>query len=104
MIDSLAPAPAPEQSALPHEEATGHAPARASSAARSGRARRAALSGLCVAGWSASVLVGHHLDTSQDVHRMGLCVHILALVVSFGAILVIDWIGLLWLLGKREIH
>ncbi len=59
---------------------------------------------LCTAGWSASVLVGHFLDTAQEVHRIGLAVHILSLVVSFGTILVIDWIGLLWLLGKREIH
>ena len=69
-----------------------------------GAARRVLAALVCTAAWLASVLVGHHLDTPPEVHRIGLAVHILALVVSFGAILVIDWIGLLWLLGKREIH
>ncbi|GAA1497831.1 hypothetical protein [Paeniglutamicibacter kerguelensis] len=112
MIDSLAQAPAAEQPVLPVGEVTSPEPApsrkaRASRALRASgkaQARRAALAGLCMAGWSASVLVGHNMDTAQEVHRIGLAVHILALVISFGTILVIDWIGLLWLMGKREIH
>ena len=112
MIDTLAQAPAVEQSALPSGEATsrepaaprGPVPSPEARAPRTGRARGALPALLCVAGWVASVLVGHNLDTTQDVHCIGLAVHILALVVSFGTILVIDWIGLLWLLGKREIH
>jgi hypothetical protein len=59
---------------------------------------------LCVAGWLASVLVGHYVDCGPELHRIGLAVHILALVLSFGAILVVDWLGLLWLLGKVEMH
>ncbi|MGL3805964.1 hypothetical protein ACSYDW_07680 [Paeniglutamicibacter sp. R2-26] len=79
------------------------APATAGTSAP-GTARRVFAALACTSGWLASVLVGHHLDTPPEVHRLGLAVHILALVVSFGTILVIDWIGLLWLLGKREIH
>ena len=59
---------------------------------------------LCTAGWLASVLVGHYVDCGPELHRIGLAVHILALVLSFGTILVVDWLGLLWLLGKTEMH
>jgi hypothetical protein len=59
---------------------------------------------LCAAGWLASLLVGHYVDCGPELHRVGLAVHILALVLSFGTILVVDWLGLLWLLGKVEMH
>ncbi|KRE57753.1 hypothetical protein ASG92_23635 [Arthrobacter sp. Soil736] len=59
---------------------------------------------LCTAGWLTAAVIGHHVDFGPELHRIGLAVHVLALVLSFGAILVIDWIGFLWLLGKREIH
>ncbi|WP_427133509.1 hypothetical protein [Pseudarthrobacter sp. S9] len=59
---------------------------------------------LCSAAWLASVLVGGFLDCGPDLHRIALACHILALVLSFGAILVLDWVGLLWLLGRRDVH
>lgn len=59
---------------------------------------------LCATGWLASLLVGHYVDCGPELHRVGLAVHILALVLSFGTILVVDWLGLLWLLGKVEMH
>ncbi|WP_049786157.1 hypothetical protein [Pseudarthrobacter phenanthrenivorans] len=68
------------------------------------RRRLVLLGMLCAAGWLASVLVGHYVDCGPEVHRIGLAVHILALVLSFGTILVVDWLGLLWLLGKVEMH
>lgn len=58
----------------------------------------------CSAAWLASVLVGGFLDPGVVVHRVALAAHILALVLSFGAILVLDWVGLLWLLGRRDVH
>jgi hypothetical protein len=64
----------------------------------------ALLGALCTTGWLASALIGHHVDCGPDLHRIGLAVHILALVLSFGTILVVDWLGVLWLLGKVEIH
>ncbi|WP_236783005.1 hypothetical protein [Arthrobacter sp. QXT-31] len=67
-------------------------------------ARLVLLGVLCTAGWLASVLVGHNVDCGPELHRIGLAVHILALVLSFGTILVVDWLGLLWLLGKVQIH
>lgn len=59
---------------------------------------------LCTAGWLASVLIGHHVDCGPELHRIGLAVHILALVLSFGTILVVDWLGLLWLRGRVHMH
>ena len=56
----------------------------------------------CSAAWLASVLIGGFLDPGVQIHRVALAAHILALVLSFGAILVLDWVGLLWLLGRRE--
>lgn len=58
----------------------------------------------CSAAWLASVLVGGFLDPGPVVHRIALAAHILALVLSFGAILVLDWVGLLWLRGRRDVH
>ncbi|GAB4099250.1 hypothetical protein [Sinomonas halotolerans] len=66
--------------------------------------RMALLGALCTAGWLASALTGHFADFGPDLHRVGLAVHILALVLSFGTILAVDWLGLLWLLGKVEMH
>ena len=68
------------------------------------RQRLVRLGMLCTAGWLASVLVGHYVECGPELHRIGLAVHILALVLSFGTILVVDWLGLLWLLGKVEMH
>jgi len=62
------------------------------------------LGALCTAGWAASLLVGHFVDYGPELHRIGLAVHIIALVLSFGTILVVDWLGLLWLLGKVQMH
>ncbi|MCA4132973.1 hypothetical protein [Arthrobacter sp. M4] len=62
------------------------------------------LGALCVIGWAGSVAFAAFIDCGADMHRVGLACHILALVLSFGAILVVDWVGFLWLLGKRDIH
>jgi hypothetical protein len=59
---------------------------------------------LCSAAWLGSVVLGGFLDCGAEIHRIALAAHILALVLSFGAILVLDWVGLLWLLGRRDVH
>jgi hypothetical protein len=71
---------------------------------KSQRIRLVLLAALCTAGWAASLLVGHYVECGPELHRIGLAVHILALVLSFGTILVVDWLGLLWLLGKVQMH
>lgn len=69
-----------------------------------GRARALGLGLLCTSAWLAAATVGYATDFGPELHRIGLAVHVLALVLSFGAILVVDWLGFLWLLGKRELH
>lgn len=59
---------------------------------------------LCAAAWLGSVLVGGWIECEQWVHRVALAGHILALVLSFGAIIVVDWVGFLWLLRRRDIN
>lgn len=89
----------------PETEPPEKGPARAPAPLSRRHRRRLVLLGvLCTAGWLASVLVGHYVDCGPELHRIGLAVHILALVLSFGTILVVDWLGLLWLLGKMEMH
>ena len=69
-----------------------------------GRRTTLVLGVLCLLAWAASVTVGTWVDFGPVLHRIGLSGHILAMAVSFGAILVVDWVGFLWLLGKREIR
>jgi hypothetical protein len=59
---------------------------------------------LCTAGWLTSLLVGHFVEFGPVLYRIGLAGHILALVLAFGTILVVDWLGLLWLMGKVHMH
>ena len=100
-MSPAAPAPAPPGAPQPiHEPQTKHAPV----GRKSQRTRLVMLGALCTAGWTASLLVGHFVDCGPELHRIGLAVHILALVLSFGTILVVDWLGLLWLLGKVKMH
>ncbi|GAA3692134.1 hypothetical protein GCM10023081_32000 [Arthrobacter ginkgonis] len=69
-----------------------------------GRGTTVSLGALCLLAWAASIAVGMWVDCGPVLHRVGLAGHILALAVAFGAILVVDWVGFLWLLGKREIR
>lgn len=69
-----------------------------------GRRKTVVLGGACTAAWAGSVSAGALVDCGPDLHRVGLACQIIALVLSFGAILVVDWVGFLWLVGKRDIH
>ncbi|MFC8040541.1 hypothetical protein ACFUOZ_14420 [Paenarthrobacter sp. NPDC057355] len=59
---------------------------------------------LCSLAWANSLLVGYAFDFGPDIQRVGLAAHILSLVVAFGAILVVDWLGTLWLFGKTPLQ
>ena len=96
IMSPAAPAPAPPEN---RTQAT-----RTTANQKRQRVRLVLLGGLCTAGWAASLLVGHYVECGPELHRIGLAVHILALVLSFGTILVVDWLGLLWLLGKVQMH
>jgi hypothetical protein len=53
--------------------------------------------------WLASVTLGTTLDVEGAPHRIALVLHIMAMVAAFGAILLLDWHGFLWLIAHREI-
>ena len=86
------------------EAARGPRPVKTRAGRGRQRIRLVLLGALCTAGWAGSLLVGHLVDCGPELHRIGLAVHIIALVLSFGTILVVDWLGLLWLLGKVQMH
>jgi hypothetical protein len=54
-----------------------------------------------VLGWVLSVEVAQRVNTGYAVHRGALFVHLASLIAGLGAVLVIDWTGLLWVLGRR---
>src|SRR4051812_10967608 len=61
----------------------------------------ALVGGGLVLGWVVSVLVAEHLSPGPQAHSLALFVHLASLVAGFGAVMVIDWTGLLWMLGRR---
>ena len=54
------------------------------------------LAGLVVALWVSTLV-----PATYELRPVAQSLHVLSLVVSFGAVLVIDWHGLLWLAGRR---
>ncbi|CAI3794375.1 hypothetical protein NKCBBBOE_01044 [Pseudarthrobacter sp. MM222] len=62
------------------------------------------LSLAATAAWGASVAVGSALTFDPGVHRLALAAHVLAMVLAFGSVIVVDWVGFLWLIGKRRLH
>lgn len=51
-----------------------------------------------------SVLLSALISPSSTVYRAGVIVHVLSLVVGFGAVVLVDWHGLLWIAGRRTLH
>ena len=56
-----------------------------------------------VAGWAAMFLAAPHVRAGADVQRIALFVHLAALVLGFGAVLTMDWFGLMWMLGRQDL-
>jgi hypothetical protein len=54
--------------------------------------------------WGCAVLAAAVLHPPPTVQSGATVVHVLALAVGFGAVVVIDWQGLLWLAGRRGLH
>ncbi|MFB7473873.1 hypothetical protein [Kitasatospora sp. NPDC056184] len=54
--------------------------------------------------WAASAWTAGHLHTGPALHTVALFGHLAALVVGFGAVLAIDYYGLLWALGRRPLR
>ncbi|MFC9292850.1 hypothetical protein ACFTWH_29965 [Streptomyces sp. NPDC057011] len=55
------------------------------------------------AGWAASIWVAVHLQADSTLHLAALFLHLACLVVGFGAVLAIDYYGLLWLSGRKAL-
>lgn len=54
--------------------------------------------------WCCAVIAAGLLSPPPSVIVAATVVHVLSLVLAFGAVLVVDWHGLLWLLGRRGLH
>jgi hypothetical protein len=53
--------------------------------------------------WAAAVWFGPRVAVNPALHRLALFGHLAALVLGFGAVLTVDWFGLLWILGRRNL-
>lgn len=58
--------------------------------------------GICLV-WAASIWISTHLHADPLLHRLALFGHLASLLAGFGAVLTLDWLGALWLLGKRSL-
>lgn len=54
--------------------------------------------------WCCAVLASGLLSPPPSVIMGATVLHVLSLVLAFGSVVVIDWHGLLWLLGRRGLH
>ncbi|MFD0149779.1 hypothetical protein ACWGQ4_22665 [Streptomyces sp. NPDC055721] len=53
--------------------------------------------------WAACTWMSLHLHADPVLHRVALFAHLASLVLGFGTVLVIDYYGLLWLIGRRSL-
>lgn len=60
--------------------------------------------GIVVVVWAASVWASTQLRVDPPLHQWALFAHLAALVAGLGAVLTIDFCGLLWLLGRRSLR
>lgn len=52
-------------------------------------------------GWAATTWIALHLRADVTLHTAALFVHLASLVLGFGAVLAIDYYGVLWLTGRK---
>lgn len=62
------------------------------------------LSVAATAAWGLSLAAGTTLIFDHGIHRLALSAHVLAMVLAFGSVIVVDWVGFLWLIGKRGLR
>lgn len=70
------------------------------------RLPRSVLAGLGLAAGAVlggAVWAATHLHADPALRTGALFVHLICLVVSFGAVLAVDWFALLWLLGRQSL-
>ncbi|MEU9143740.1 hypothetical protein [Streptomyces sp. NPDC048349] len=54
-------------------------------------------------GWAATTWIALHLRADVTLHTAALFVHLASLVLGFGAVLAIDYYGVLWLTGRKTL-
>lgn len=62
-----------------------------------------AAGGLVTAGLGATLWASAHLHSDPVLREVALFAHLGCLVLGFGGVLALDWLGLLWLLGRRSL-
>lgn len=71
---------------------------------RRGQRRRAAAYLIVAAGWAASIWIGTLLEPPEWLHGIALFVHLASLIIGLGAVLMVEWYGLLWATGWRSVR
>lgn len=61
------------------------------------------LSAAAAAAWLLSVTMSTAVHVSGYAYNLAVVIHVLSLVVAFGAIILVDWHGFLWLIGRRRL-
>ncbi|MET1022533.1 MAG: hypothetical protein ABWX69_10085 [Arthrobacter sp.] len=61
------------------------------------------LSSAAVIAWLLSVTLSTAVHVDTYGHSLAVALHILSLVVAFGAVILVDWHGFLWLIGRRQL-
>jgi hypothetical protein len=56
-----------------------------------------------VIGWTVMFIAVPYLPTGPGIRPFALFVHLAALVFGFGAVLSLDWFGLMWMLGRQDL-
>ena len=68
------------------------------------RRRSSYLAGLAlVVAWTVMFLAVPHVRIGADLHQLALFAHLAALVLGFGAVLTLDWFGLMWMLRRQTL-
>jgi hypothetical protein len=71
---------------------------------RRGQRRRAAAYVVVAAGWAVSIWISTLLAPPEWLHDIALFVHLASLIVGLGAVLMVEWYGLLWATGWRSVR
>ncbi|WP_433756735.1 hypothetical protein [Nocardia sp. CA-135398] len=51
----------------------------------------------------AALWIADHLDVDRQLHTVGLFIHLAALVLGFGGVLIADYLMLVWLAGRTTL-
>lgn len=70
---------------------------------RSSRRLVGTLAVSAVIAWSVAVMTAPSLSVGGPSHALAVSAHIIAMVLAFGSILLVDWHGFLWLIKKRQL-